>query len=80
MTLIGATLVLGAPGTWVADCSVGTWLGALVACFWFLKCVFAFRGMCVRYKAEDEILRQTFGVEWEDYASRVPCKFIPGVI
>ena len=47
---------------------------------WLTKCAFAFRGMCVRLRAEDEVLKGTFGVEWEAYASRVPFKFLPGVV
>ncbi|CAA7262508.1 unnamed protein product [Cyclocybe aegerita] len=80
LTLSGATLALGAPGTWVAESGVWTPLGFAVAAFWLLKCGFAFRSMCVRLKAEDAVLCETFGAEWEAYASRVPCKFIPGIV
>ncbi|KDR70179.1 hypothetical protein GALMADRAFT_144855 [Galerina marginata CBS 339.88] len=80
LTLGGATLALGAPGTWIAEYGVSTPFGCAVACFWLLKCGFAFRGMSIRLRAEDQVLKETFGAEWEEYASRVPCKFIPGVI
>lgn len=53
--------------------------GTLVALFWTIKCAFAFKGMVVRLKAEDDVLRDTFSVQWEEYAMRVPKKFIPGV-
>jgi len=80
LTLSGATLVLGSPGTWVTVCGVRSVLGVMMAGVWLMKCAFAFRGMCVRLRAEDEILRGTFGAEWEAYASRVPFKFLPGVV
>lgn len=80
LTLAGATFVLGSPGTWVAVCGVRSVLGVIITGVWLMKCAFAFRGMCVRLRAEDEVLRGTFGAEWEAYASRVPFKFLPGVV
>ena len=77
---MGATLVLGAPGSWMAACALHTVPGALVAVFWAAKCTFAYRGMVVRLRAEDAVLRDTFGAQWEDYASRVPNKFLPGLL
>ncbi|KAF5309056.1 hypothetical protein D9619_013588 [Psilocybe cf. subviscida] len=79
-TLTGASLVLAAPGTWSADSGIWTPLGAISLFIWVSKCLFAFRGMAVRYAVEDEVLRATFGTEWEDYAARVPYKFIPRVL
>ena len=73
-------MVLGSPGTWIAVCGVRSVLGVMMAGVWLMKCAFAFRGMCVRLRAEDEILRGTFGAEWEAYASRVPFKFLPGIV
>lgn len=79
-TLSGATLVLAAPGTWTADFGIRTPFGVIYLLVWVSKCLFAFRGMMVRYAAEDEVLRLNFGAEWEDYAARVPYKFIPGAL
>ena len=61
-------------------CGVRSMLGLMMTGVWLMKCAFAFRGMCVRLRAEDEVLRATFGVEWEAYANRVPFKFLPGVV
>jgi protein-S-isoprenylcysteine O-methyltransferase Ste14 len=61
-------------------CGVRSMLGVMIMAVWLMKCAFAFRGMCVRLRAEDEVLRGRFGVEWEVYASRVPFKFLPGVV
>jgi protein-S-isoprenylcysteine O-methyltransferase Ste14 len=80
LTLVGATLVLGAQGSWMAEHGIRTPLGVVATAFWMTKCAFAFRGMSVRLKAEDDVLRDTFGVQWEEYAVRVPCKFLPGVV
>ena len=55
-------------------------LGVMITVVWLMKCAFAFRGMCVRLRAEDEVLRARFGVEWDAYASRVPFKFVPCVV
>lgn len=64
----------------MAEYGIRTPLGVLATVFWMTKCAFAFRGMSVRLKAEDDVLRDTFGVQWEEYAVRVPCKFLPGVV
>ena len=61
-------------------CGVRSMPGMIMTGMWFMKCAFAFRGMCIRLRAEDEVLRGTFGAEWEAYASRVPFKFLPGVV
>ena len=55
-------------------------VGVIMTGLWLMKCVFVFRGMCVRLRAEDEVLSGTFGDEWEAYASRVPFKFLPGIV
>ncbi|KAF9559104.1 ICMT-domain-containing protein [Agrocybe pediades] len=80
LTLTGASLVLASPGTWTADTGVWNPVGGAIACFWAFKCMFAFRGMGVRLRAEDLVLKETFGEVWEEYVRRVPCKFIPGVV
>ena len=59
---------------------VRSMLGVMMTAVWFMKCAFAFRGMCVRLRAEDGVLRARFGDEWDAYASRVPFKFLPGVV
>lgn len=79
LTLTGATVILFGPGTWMADYGLKNHLGVLFASLWLVKCLFAFRGMHSRHETEDVVLCKTFGKEWEEYASRVPHKFIPGV-
>ncbi|XP_006456175.1 hypothetical protein AGABI2DRAFT_227997 [Agaricus bisporus var. bisporus H97] len=79
LTLIGATCVLLAPGNWTADYGIRNPIGLILLCLWLLKCSFAFRGMGVRLRAEDDLLHANFGSEWEAYAKRVPYKFVPWV-
>jgi len=62
------------------ECGMKTPFGVLFICLWLMKCLFAFHGMQKRYKMEDRVLRETFGKEWEEYACRVPHKFIPCVL
>ena len=79
LTLLGASAVLCAPGTWLAS---GGWMtagGFLMISFWSVKCLYVFRGTCLRLKAEDDVLRATFGAKWEEYARRVPYRMIPFV-
>ncbi|KAF8347374.1 hypothetical protein F5887DRAFT_915691 [Amanita rubescens] len=79
LTLLGATVVLFAPGTWLAS---GGWMttgGFLMVSMWTAKCLYVFRGTCLRLKAEDDVLRATFGAKWDEYARRVPYKMIPFV-
>lgn len=80
LTLIGATLVFGAPTTWISRHAAKTPLGAFIVGFWLLKCSFAFRGMILRLRAEDQILKEIFGEEWDTYAFKVPYKLVPNVI
>ncbi|KAF9450393.1 ICMT-domain-containing protein [Macrolepiota fuliginosa MF-IS2] len=79
LTLIGATCVFLAPGTWTAEYGIRNPVGMLLSGLWLLKCAFAFRGMGIRLRAEDDLLRANFGLEWEEYAKLVPYKFIPWV-
>lgn len=79
LTLVGITTVLLAPGTWTFEYGIHNPFGALVLGLWFLKCVFVFRGMEVRSKAEDDLLRANFGLEWEEYANKVQYKFVPWI-
>ncbi len=53
--------------------------GFLMVSLWTAKCLYVFRGTCLRLKAEDNVLRATFGAKWDEYARRVPHKMIPFV-
>ncbi|TFK24007.1 ICMT-domain-containing protein [Coprinopsis marcescibilis] len=79
LTLVGATLLLSAPNTWLSASRVlYTAPGCVFAALWAMKCMLAFRGTYLRLTTEDQVLRETFGVEWEEYATRVPWRLVPG--
>ncbi|KAK2462801.1 hypothetical protein APHAL10511_005192 [Amanita phalloides] len=66
LTLSGATVVLCAPGSWLAAGGLLTAGGSLMVFLWTIKCLFVFRGTSLRLKAEDDVLRTAFGAKWED--------------
>jgi protein-S-isoprenylcysteine O-methyltransferase Ste14 len=80
LTLLGATLSLCAPGTWLWECGNSSRTAVVLVSLWLLKCAFVFRGMNSRLKTEDEVLQGAFGESWDEYAKRVPYNFVPGVI
>jgi protein-S-isoprenylcysteine O-methyltransferase Ste14 len=80
LTLLGATVSLCAPGTWLSECGVSSRSAIIVVSLWLLKCVFVSRGMTSRLRIEDEVLKGTFGESWDEYARRVPYNFVPGAI
>lgn len=77
LTLLGATAVLCAPGGWLAHGGWQTTGGFLMVLLWTIKCLYVFRGTSLRLKAEDDVLKRTFGPKWEEYARKVPYRMIP---
>ncbi|RDB30071.1 Protein-S-isoprenylcysteine O-methyltransferase B [Hypsizygus marmoreus] len=80
LTLLGATAVLCSPGTWLVECGPGNIGAALISLLWTLKCIYVFKGMTVRLRVEDEVLREAFGERWDEYSKRVPQSLLPGII
>lgn len=80
LTLLGATAVLCAPGTFFMEYGMSNASGIFVLCLWAIKCAFVFRGMGLRLGVEDEVLWIAFGETWKEYAKNVPYNFLPGVI
>jgi len=80
LTMLGATLSLCAPGTWLFECGRSSTGGVFVMFLWIFKCAFVLRGTHSRLRIEDEVLRGAFGESWDEYAKRVPNNFLPGVI
>lgn len=81
MTVVGSVLTLVGGGSWWRG--VGGWNGAGLLpkiCAGVLGVTAAF---CVRVYAraakEDRYLKQEFSDEWEEWAKRVPCKYLPGI-
>ncbi|PPQ88046.1 hypothetical protein CVT24_010912 [Panaeolus cyanescens] len=79
LTQPGAILWNAAPGSWVQECGLlNTKLGALicsVAAFWLAASVYFIP--ISRMQREDNVLKEKFGQEWEEWAKQVPYKLIP---
>lgn len=80
LTLLGATVSLCAPRTWLFECGISNRGAIVLVSLWLLKCAFVFRGMNFRLRIEDEVLKEAFGDSWDEYAMRVPYNFVPGTI
>lgn len=80
LTLFGATASLCSPGTWLLECGFSSRSAIILVSLWLLKCAFVFRGMALRLIIEDEVLKKAFGESWDEYARRVPYKFVPCAI
>lgn len=73
------TLYQLSPGTYWTDAHLQqTTFGTLIAGIWVLILVYS---MLVFKRAgkEDQMLREEFGKEWEDWAERTRWKFVPWV-
>ncbi|KAJ6592663.1 hypothetical protein B0H19DRAFT_1215350 [Mycena capillaripes] len=68
------------PGSWLWEAGplhLASWSGPIIGAVWWLWTL----GIGLsRVEAEDKQMRALFPDEWEAYAARVPCWFIPGVI
>jgi protein-S-isoprenylcysteine O-methyltransferase Ste14 len=66
-------------GSWVRQCNImRTYGGPLVIIYFFLV-VFSIVSMARRGPVEDAKLQKEFGKRWDEYAKRVPYRFVPGV-
>lgn len=81
MTTLGSVLTLAGSGSWWKE--VGGWSARGVfpkVCAGLLAVSVAF---CVkvftRAGKEDSYLKQEFRAEWEEWAKRVPCMYLPGI-
>jgi len=82
MSILGGLLVLLGRGGWVQEsgvlstlvgkAAVGVWVPMMSAVMWI--------AVFKRPHDEDEMLKEKFGKEWEEWAERVPHRIMPGVI
>lgn len=85
MTLLGASAVALAPGSWLMECWLlragwgASLLAWLLVTFWSVKVWYALSSTNQRLEREDKELRRVFGEEWDKYAARVPWKLVPWV-
>ncbi|KIY62348.1 hypothetical protein CYLTODRAFT_383743 [Cylindrobasidium torrendii FP15055 ss-10] len=81
LTVFGAMLSRGCHGSWLRESGVlGTWWGASITAVWiFLACGMGI-GASARVKEEDRFLKREFGDKWDEWASQVRYRLIPGVL
>ncbi|RPD60600.1 hypothetical protein L226DRAFT_461548 [Lentinus tigrinus ALCF2SS1-7] len=81
LATIGMVLVLLAPGSYVQESGMlDTWWIALWWGMWTLVVVVMVDIATIkRVSGEEEVLKKTFGKEWEEWARRTPYKFVPYV-
>lgn len=74
----GIVMCTLAPGSWAVECT-GLVGPRSLAALWVVGFGAAGVGLRTRMKKEDTMLKERFGKEWEDWATRVPCWIVPGV-
>ena len=79
MSALGMSLMMGSPGSFTRRCGwLETTLGRIVIGVWTMQNVLVWVLSYMRCQHEDVLLRERFGVEWDDYAQRVRYRMIPG--
>jgi protein-S-isoprenylcysteine O-methyltransferase Ste14 len=77
--VFGALMCYSMPGSWVYECTKADALVDTFAWVLLVETVIVVTILVRRAREEDEMLKQTFGKEWEEWARRVPANFIPGI-
>ncbi|KAI0754825.1 hypothetical protein C8Q80DRAFT_391798 [Daedaleopsis nitida] len=80
MVALGTLLCLYGSGSWLTECALKSWTGKTFALVWIAELLYPmYVAVFLRVETEDEMLKKTFGREWEEWASRTPCKLVPGL-
>ncbi|KAI0034104.1 hypothetical protein K488DRAFT_46227 [Vararia minispora EC-137] len=78
--VVGTLLMNFGPGTWYWTSGIICTLpGTTYTLLWTVMESYVLYGILSRALIEDDLLKVTFGKEWEDWAARVPYRVIPGV-
>ena len=76
----GSIVVLFGPGSWAARSGLlRTVVGKVVAGLWVVYSGVLVVSLCGRVNKEDRVLRESFGKEWDEYASRTRYRLVPFV-
>ncbi|KIM42721.1 hypothetical protein M413DRAFT_444392 [Hebeloma cylindrosporum] len=78
LALIGALACETTPGSWAIECSGPLSGGPLVFLCYIITGVIAFLVIAPRLEKEDALLRNRFGLQWDEWAAKVPYRLIPG--
>ena len=76
LVLIGTTLVYGTQGALTYECPVAYYLWTIV---WWLFTIISYAMTVDRCIREDEMLRKTFGEEWERWSRQVRWRLVPWI-
>lgn len=77
----GVLLCQFSAGSWWSEGSLwSTAFGKLVGIWWTVYVVFLLASMVfIRVPKEDQIMKQEFGKQWEDWSKKTPYRLFPGI-
>ncbi|KAF9052128.1 hypothetical protein BJ165DRAFT_931107 [Panaeolus papilionaceus] len=78
LTIIGHILHSASRGSWVRESGfLDSYVGMVVSVLWVGTALAVVLSLVLRIPREDALLRQEFGGEWEEWATRVPYRLVP---
>ncbi|KIJ30607.1 hypothetical protein M422DRAFT_186926, partial [Sphaerobolus stellatus SS14] len=79
---IGAIILANGPESypWASGLSTSSFIIRYLLHAWSAYLVYVVYSLLSRGPIEDRGLHEEFGKDWEDYAKRVPYRFIPGIM
>ncbi|EGN98785.1 hypothetical protein SERLA73DRAFT_36428, partial [Serpula lacrymans var. lacrymans S7.3] len=80
LSLLGVVIAYGHPGSWLRDSGVAdNLLVKSAAIAWVAVLATLVISSPSRCLQEDQMMKEKFGEEWEEWASRVRFRMIPGI-
>ncbi|EPQ57563.1 ICMT-domain-containing protein, partial [Gloeophyllum trabeum ATCC 11539] len=80
LAIPGIQLCMLGPGSWLRESGMlGKVWGKVFLVYWGVLCAAAYPSVVARVPKEDEMMRNRFGVEWEQWAKQVAYRIIPGM-
>ena len=79
LTFVGLGLIRVAPNTWIHTHLLSSPTAKFFSTVSLSFPVFVIYGIWKRLSAEDKLMKNAFGKEWEEYARGVPWKLVPYV-
>jgi protein-S-isoprenylcysteine O-methyltransferase Ste14 len=82
LALISALLCETTPGSWAIECSglfPPLMKGPLVFLCYIVTGLIGFLVISPRLEREDAMLQKRFGLQWDEWAQKVPYRLIPGL-
>ncbi|KAI3611328.1 hypothetical protein WG66_002072 [Moniliophthora roreri] len=79
LTVLGA-FTSHASGSWIVNCGLlKTPIGVSLAMIWVGVALAVIASLLLRIPREDDLLRKSFGIEWNLWARKVPYCLVPGI-